>query len=168
MHDLLALEIELQVPAEAGDTLRQRLHHVPLDHRGGGVPEREADAANTGTVERLELGIRDIGMKNGDAARARSELGQRVDRHSVVGAVIARRDHHDPCRSIALLQQPIVRHGGIGRDPPRPLRRLRKAGVIDVNVAVRCVRRRLDLCRLGAGRVGHARLGTALARRQRA
>ena len=80
-----------------------------LDHRGGGVLQAEADAADAGTVERLQLGIGDIGMNDGDAARIRAELGQRVDRHPVVGAVIARRHHDDARRSVALLQQARAR-----------------------------------------------------------
>ena len=119
LDDLRALHVELQVPAEIRDAFRERLDHVDLDHRGGRVAQGEADAAHACGMERFQLGIRDRRVENGDASRVRTELRDRIDRHPVVDGVVARLDDDDARRSDALLQQAVMRHGGIGRSDPR-------------------------------------------------
>jgi hypothetical protein len=165
--DLRAVQVELEVPAEIDDALPQRLDHVPGDDGVGPARQGKADAAYSGLVERFQLRVGDRWMDDRDAPGARPQLCQRVDRHAIIGRVVARRHHHDPRRSRALLEQPIVLHGGIFR--PRAARTiLGKAGIVDVHVAVGGIRRRFDLGRLDAERVGHRRLGAAHARPQRA
>jgi hypothetical protein len=158
--DHLALHVELHVPAEIGDALRQRLDHLGRDRARARVGEAEADAANAAGMKGLELGVGDRRGDDRDAARARRELRDRVERHPVVGRIVARLHDDDARRPDPLLQQPVFRDGGVGRRRPR-VRRHRKAHrVIDVHVAVGGVGRRLELGRLGAGRIRHL-LGVA-------
>ena len=117
--DLVGAQMDLHMPAERLDALRQRLDHVD---RGGGGPRielGEADAADAAVGHALELGVGDVGMNHGDAARLRPELRDGVERHLVVGDIGRRRHHDDPAGADALLEQPVVRDAGV-RLHPRP------------------------------------------------
>jgi hypothetical protein len=158
--DVGAIGIELHVPAELVHAARQWLDHVPGDD-GVGAAEGEADAANTAIGEGLELGIRDGRTHDRDTTRARAKLLECIEGDVVVGRVIARRYHYDPCRAGALLQQPIIRDRGILRVLARPRIGFRKARVVDVHVAIGGIGRGRSPCRICAGRVGYGLLGAA-------
>jgi hypothetical protein len=165
--DLGAVQVELQMPAEGGDAFRQRLDHVPADDGVGAACQREAYSTYSGRVECFQLRVGDGRMDDRNASAVRSQLRQRVDRHPIIGRIVARGHDDDARRSSALLEEPIVLHRGIVRlGPARAM--LRKARIVDVHVAVGGIGRGLYLGRLGAGRVRHRRLRTALAGLQRA
>ena len=163
LHDLVAEHVDLHVPAEVVDALRQRLEHV--DRRRAGLHQVEADAAHAEIVQALELGVGHARVDDGDAARRRPDLRDAVERAGIVGAV-GRGLHDDVARRAdALLQKPIVVDLGVGRLQGRA-RRDREAAVVDVHVAVAGVLRRLQLRRLGAGRPRHLVLGLRPRRRR--
>ena len=161
--DLVAEHVDLHVPAEVVDALRQRLEHV--DRRRAGLHQVEADAAHAEIVQALELGVGHARVDDGDAARRRPDLRHAVQRAGIVGAV-GRGLHYDVARRAdALLQEPVVVGLGVGRLQGRA-RRDREAAVVDVHVAVAGVLRRVQLRRLGAGRPRHLVLGLRPRRRR--
>ena len=110
----------------------------------------EAYAAYAALVEAFQLGVRHRRVDDAHAARVRDpELPDGVDRHAVVGGVVPRLDDDDAREAQALLQQPVIRD----RRVRRPLHGGLKARIVDMDVAVGRSRRRLELRRVGAGRV---------------
>ena len=152
VDDLLRLHVELHVPAVLRNALRERLYHVDADHRRLRIADREADTTNAAVVERLQLGIGHRRMQNADAARiGYAELPDGVDGDAVVRHVVAWLHDDDARDAYALLQQPVILHRAVRR-----MRALRlEARVVNMDMAVGRVRRRLELRRVGAGRVGH-------------
>src|SRR6266567_7672999 len=69
-RDLLALHVDLDVPAEIVDPLRQRLDH--LRRGGASLDEIEADAPDAEAIEAFELGVGDRGVDDGDAPGGRN------------------------------------------------------------------------------------------------
>ena len=66
LNDLVAEQLNLDVPAEIVDPFRQRLEH--LDRGPAGDNEIEADAANAAAVQAPELGVGDARVDHRDAA----------------------------------------------------------------------------------------------------
>ena len=58
-----------------------------MESTGSGI--HEADAADAAIVHFLQLGVGDGGEDDGDASCIRSELGNGVDRHAVIGQVVS-------------------------------------------------------------------------------
>ena len=120
LDNVVALDIELQVPSKLVDALRQRLDHLPC--RDGVRPaERKPDTADAAVVEALELRVRDRRMDDRDAARARAQLPEGIDGDAIVGRVVARLHHDDARRPGALLQQAIIRTVASSGSPGRGL-----------------------------------------------
>ena len=151
----VAQHMDLDVPAEIVDPLRQRLEHV--DGGGAGLDEIEADAANALIVQPLEFGVGDARIDHRDAAGGRAELGHRVEGAGIVRPVGRRRDHDVARRADPLLKQAIGVDGRIRR-PQLGVGSDRKAAVVNVHVTVAGVRRRLQLWRFGSRRPGHGLL----------
>ena len=140
------------MPAVLRNALRERLYHVDADHRRLRIADREADTTNAAVVERLQLGIGHRRMQNADAARiGYAELPDGVDGDAVVRHVVAWLHDDDARDAYALLQQPVILHRAVRR-----MRALRlEARVVNMDMAVGRVRRRLELRRVGAGRIRH-------------
>jgi len=85
-----------------------------------------------------------LGINDGDAACGSSELAQRIDETPIVDPVGRRLHYHAPRRAEAPLQQAIIRNGRTGREPLSPMRRDWKSTVVDVMVAIACVRRNMS------------------------
>ncbi len=152
LDDGVAEHMDLDVPAEIVDALRQRLEHV--DGGRAGLDEIEADAANAEVVQPLEFGIGDAGVDHRHAMRAWAQPPHRVEGAGIVGPVGRGRDDDVARRAEPLLKPAIVVDGrvlrsqlGVGSD--------RKAAVVNVHVTVARVRRRLELWRLRSRRPGH-------------
>jgi hypothetical protein len=144
--------VDLDVPTEIVDALRQRLEHV--DRGGAGLDEIEAYAANAEVVQPIEFGIGDAGIDHRHAARAWPQLGHRVERAGIIGSVGRGRDHDVAGRAEPLLKPAIVVDGrvawtqlGVGSN--------RKAAVVNMHVAVARVRRRLEFWQFRSRRPGH-------------
>ena len=151
LDDGVAQHMDLDVPAEVVDALRQRLEHV--DRGGAGLDEIEADAANAEVVQPLEFGIGDARIDHRHAARAWPQLGHRVERAGIIGAVGRGRDDDVARRADPLLKPAIVVDGrvawtqlGGGSN--------RKAAVVNVHVTVARVRRRFEFWRFRSRRPG--------------
>ena len=78
-----------------------------------GLHQIEADAADPEAVEPLQFGVGDAGIDHADAAGRAAELGDRVERDGIVGAVGRRRHDHVASRADPLLQPAIVVDGRI-------------------------------------------------------
>ena len=152
LDDLLAQHMDLHVPAEIVDALRQGLEHV--DCRRAGLDEIEAYAAYAEAVQPLEFGVCDARIDHRNAARARAELRHRVQGAGIVRAVSRWRDDNVARRADTLLEKAIVVDRRIG-GPELGVRRDRKAAVINVHVRVAGVRRRLEFRRFRSRRPGH-------------
>jgi hypothetical protein len=152
---LRALDVELDVPAQLDHALRERLDHVDLHHRGDGIAEGEADAADAAGVQRFQLGIGDARVQHRHAARIRAELRDRVERHTVVDRVVARLDDDGAGGADALLQLAVMRDRGVRRRHAVARRHRKARRIVDVHVAVAGVGRRLELRRLGTRGVRH-------------
>src|ERR1700722_12943450 len=87
---LIAQHMDLDVPAEIVDALRQWLEHV--DCRSSGLDEIEADAANTEVVEPLQFGVGDGRIDHRDAAGSRAELGHRIESAGIILSLPPNRD----------------------------------------------------------------------------
>ena len=85
LDDLVAQHMDLDVPAEIVDALRQRLEH--LDRRCARLDEVEADSANAEIIEPLELGVGDARIDDRDATCGRAELGHRIEGAGIIGSV---------------------------------------------------------------------------------
>ena len=170
LDDLVRAHVDLDVPAEIRDALRERRDHVDRDRSRARIEHREADAANAASHHRLQLRVGHGRMHHRNAARpVAPELLNAVERHAIVGHVGGRRHDHGTRGAEALLQQPILRDRGIllhARLRARPRGREALA-VVDVHVAVAGIRRRLELRRLGAGGVWNTVLGEARCCRHR-
>ena len=149
LHDLDGRRVDLDVPAEVVDPLRQGLDH--LGRRGARLRQIEANAPHPEPVHALEVLGRHGVVDDRDHARRRAELGQRLEMAPVVDAV-GRGLHEDVARRPdALLEGAIVHHQRVAR-AQRGLRIDRVLGVVDVVVTVGGVGRGLQLRRLGAHR----------------
>src|SRR5260370_32224735 len=85
LDDLVALDVELHVPAEIVDPSRQRLE--PVDGGGGaGMYEIEADAAHARAREAPQLLVADDPIHPGNATRLGAPDAQRLQPPAVVGA----------------------------------------------------------------------------------
>ncbi len=153
LDDLVGAHVDLEMPAEARDALRQRVDHVDRDRGGARIEHRETDAADAAVRHRLQLGVGDGRMHHRDAARVGlAELLDAVERDAVVGHIRGGRDDDGARRAVARLQQAILRHRRVAlhaRLRPRPRGR-EAVAVIDVHVAVAGIGRSLQLRRLGA------------------
>ena len=150
--DLLGGGADLHVPAEIVHAFRQRLQHG--DRGGARRIEHEAHAAHAETGEPLELGIGHAQVDHRDGACRGPERREGVERAAIVGAIGRGRHDHVAGGADPLLEQPIVLRARIDRMRP-DTRRRREAAVVDVHMAIACVRRCLELGRLGAGRIWH-------------
>ena len=148
----VAKHMDLDVPAEIVDALRQGLEHV--DRGRAGLDEIEADAANAEVVQPLEFGVGDARIDHRHAARARAELGHRVERAGIIGSVGRGRDDDVARRADPLLKQAIVVDGRVGWTQLGGGGN-RKAAVVNVHVTVARVRRRFEFWRFGSRRPGH-------------
>src|SRR5215468_6576417 len=108
--DIVAVDIELHMPAEFVDALRQRLDHVPSDH-GVRTAEGKTDAADAGIVEAFQFRISDGRMHYRHTSRTRAQLLQCIDGDAVVGGIVAWLYNDNTRGAGALLQKPVVRHG---------------------------------------------------------
>ena len=149
LHDLGGRRVDLDVPAEIVDALREGLHH--LGRRGAGLRQVEADAADSEVVHALELVGRDLVVDDRDHAGLRAERRQRLEMPAVVRAVGRRLHENVAGRADALLERAIVLDQRVGR-PQGGLRIDRELCVVDVVMAVGGVGGRLQLRRLGAHR----------------
>ena len=154
LHDLLAAQVQLHMPAHPGHAPGEGFDHVHGGHGGLGVMQREAQPADAARVHRCELVIPHRGMHHRHAARAfQAQLRHRVHRHPVVGTVGRGLDHDRARGPQPLLQQPVFRHRGVGSGAQlRP--RHREARVVDVQVAIAGAGGRLEAWRGGPGAVG--------------
>ena len=149
IDDLVRPQMDLHVPAERRDALRQRLDHVDGGDGGSRIELGEADAAHAAVGEPPQLAVFHVRVHDGDAARLRSKLRQRIKRHRVVGPIGRRLHHHGPAGSDALLEPPVLGDAGVLLHAGSRPRRRKARGVVDMHVAVAGVGRRLE--RRGGG-----------------
>ena len=89
--DLRGSPVQLHMPAEFGNSSRERLDHLEADHHVLRRVEREANPANAACVQRGQFRVGHIGFQHGDASGTLgTKLPDRVERHAVVRAVDAR------------------------------------------------------------------------------
>ena len=140
LNNLISSKMELHVPTEVVHAFRQRFDHFEIGDCGGGIKEGKTNPADAPVRHFLQLGIRDIGMDDSDSPGIRqAELGDTIERDSVIRGVGAGRNNHGPRRPNPLLEKPILLHACVGHEPlsgPGG----RKAVVIDVNVTVARIR----------------------------
>ena len=152
--NLVAAHMDLHVPSKRVDPLRERLDHVNGGGGGRRIELGEADAADPALRQRLELGIRDGGMDDGNAARISAELGNSVQGHAVVGDIDRRRHDHDAGGPDPLLQQLIFFDSRVRLQARSRPQRRKALGIVDVHVAVAGVCRRLEHGPFAAGGIG--------------
>ncbi len=139
LDDGVAEDMDLDVPAEIVDALRQGREHV--DRGGAGLDKIEAYAANAEVVQALEFGVGDARIDNRHAARACAELGHRVKRARIIGSVGRGCDDDVARRADPLLKQAIVVDRCVGWTDLGGGSN-RKAAVVNVHVTVARVWRR--------------------------
>src|ERR1700753_3039071 len=89
-QDLFGCGVDLDIPAEGGDTLRQGFHHFD---RGRAIfGEGEANAAYAGCVQFFQLSVGDLGIDDGNAAGRWAELMKSVEEAAIIDAVGRGRD----------------------------------------------------------------------------
>ncbi len=112
-----------------------------------GIEEGEADSPDAPVGHLLQLSVGDPGVDDRDPPGiGRPELGDGVEGDGVGRAVGAGRHDHGPRRSDPLLEAAVFRRAGVRHEPfGRPGGR--EAAVVDVEVAIAGVRRRLEFRR---------------------
>ena len=130
------LEVDHHMPAQLLDASRD-LHQLVLGREiDQALDEVEANAANAGLVQCLQLGVADAALDGGHSACSAAAVDQRIDHRPVVCAV-AGGLHHDVAGEPKVVAQGVEL--GLGRIARRvlALRRVREFGAWAKHMAVR-------------------------------
>ncbi len=154
---------ELDVPPERLDALGEALQPGQRDRSAGigHVDQVEANTANPGPVEALQLVIRNRIVDRGHASARRPAFGHGLQQRRVVGAVDAGLDDDRPFDAERAEHPEIRRQQGVGRRVDTVGRvAVAGCGAADMGVAVTGTRRQGDArsARLGIGRRADGRL----------
>jgi hypothetical protein len=108
-----AVHLQLNVPIEHGEALRNRGHCLPTN--GATRKHEKAGAACTAPGQPIKFGIGHLIVHHGDESSAISEVGDGVELARVVHSVGGRLHHHDALRTQGLLHLAVLGHGGVRR-----------------------------------------------------
>src|SRR6185436_8164678 len=122
---------DLNMPAEGGYALCERLDHLDPGYGGRRIEHGEADAAHAAFVQRLQFSIRDVGIDHRHAARI-AKLRYGVERDAIVSAVGRWLNDDGALCADPLLQPPIILHSGVCLHARSWTRRCKARGIVDV------------------------------------
>ena len=94
--NLFAAHVELNMPTQGSHAFGERLDHAGSHDRCRRVTEAEANPPNASFVELLQIRVGDGRVEHGHTSGIGPELDNRIDRGTVIDAVIAGSHDDDP------------------------------------------------------------------------